>query len=71
MKNTPTILLIITLAILTGCASTEPDRRAVIEQDYKAEKITTAEYHSLINQIDSLEHQEKANKIAIYNNLAQ
>jgi uncharacterized protein YcfL len=69
MKNT---LLSLAAFVLIGCASTpEVDRRAVIEQDYKAGKLTTAEYHGLINQLDSLEHQEKANKIGVYNSLNQ
>jgi hypothetical protein len=54
------LLLVLSLSFLTSCASHYDDRKAAIESDYKAGKITTAEYHMLMNQTDSAESQHKA-----------
>lgn len=49
------LLLVIACLMLIGCETTADKQRAAIEADYKAGKMSAAEYHNLILQVDSSE----------------
>lgn len=48
------LVIITSLALLTGCLTNQyDDRRAAIEADYAAGKMSAADYHNLMMQVDS------------------